>query len=164
MPSHIRKDDEVIITAGQYRGQTGKVLAIDHKNSRVIVKGPGIKGMVKTLRPSRINAQGGQVEVDRSFHISNVSPVVDGKPSRVRFQTRDDGSKVRVAARGGSVLGTLVSADRAKAKKQGKKHHHAAGAAKPVKKAPAKKAASDKPAASKTTSKKTSSKKSAAGA
>ena len=39
--------------------------------------------------------------------MSNVSPVVDGKPSRVRFVTKPDGSKVRVAARGGKELHTL---------------------------------------------------------
>jgi hypothetical protein len=36
-----------------------------------------------------------------------VSPVVDGKPTRVRFVTKPDGSKVRVAARGGKELHTL---------------------------------------------------------
>lgn len=41
------------------------------------------------------------------IHMSNVSPAVDGKPSRVRFETRPDGSKVRIAARGGAVLHTL---------------------------------------------------------
>jgi large subunit ribosomal protein L24 len=38
---------------------------------------------------------------------SNVSPVVDGKPSRVRFETEKDGSKVRVAVRNGKKLHTL---------------------------------------------------------
>jgi hypothetical protein len=36
-----------------------------------------------------------------------VSPVVDGKPTRVRFETRPDGSKVRVAVRGGKDLHVL---------------------------------------------------------
>ena len=38
---------------------------------------------------------------------SNVSPVVDGQATRVRFETNDDGSKARVAVRGGKVLHTL---------------------------------------------------------
>jgi ribosomal protein L24 len=41
------------------------------------------------------------------IHISNVSPVADGKPTRVRFATKADGSKVRVAARNGAELSTL---------------------------------------------------------
>lgn len=133
MPAHVRKGDDVIITAGEFRGQTGKVLSVDPGSQRVIVKGPGIRGAVRTLRPTRINPKGGQVEVDRSFHISNVSPVVDGKPSRVRFQTKSDGSKVRVAARNGAELSVLRSAARSKA--SGKP----AATAKPAAKAPAKK-------------------------
>lgn len=164
MPSHIRKDDDVIITAGNYRGQVGKVLSIDHKNSRVVVKGPGIKGQVKTLKPTRLQPQGGQVEIDRSFHISNVSPVVGGKPSRVRFETKADGSKARVAARDGSVLSTLVSAERAK-KKHASGRPAAAGktrAAAAPKPAKASAGAASKPKAPKAP--KSTSKKSAAGA
>ena len=37
--------------------------------------------------------------------------VVDGKATRVRFQTAADGSKVRVAARGGKVLSTIRKAE-----------------------------------------------------
>jgi len=34
-----------------------------------------------------------------------VAPVVDGKPTRVRFETRSDGSKVRIAVRSGEPIG-----------------------------------------------------------
>jgi ribosomal protein L24 len=44
------------------------------------------------------------------IHISNVSPCVDGKPTRVRFEVGEDGSKTRVAARDGSELHVLRSA------------------------------------------------------
>ena len=37
--------------------------------------------------------QGGVIEQEMPIHISNVSPVVDGKPTRVRFETRPDGSR-----------------------------------------------------------------------
>lgn len=107
MPAHVRKDDDVIILTGDYRGQTGKVVRVIPKSGRVIVRGPGIDGIVKNMRRSRVNPEGGRVELDRSFHISNVSPVVDGKPSRVRFTEKKDGAKVRVAARGGKELGQV---------------------------------------------------------
>lgn len=129
MPAHVRKGDDVIITAGQFRGQTGKVLSVDPGAQRVVVKGPGIRGVVRTVKPNRINPKGGQVEVDRDFHMSNVSPVVDGKATRVRFQTKSDGSKVRVAVRGGSELSVLRRGDSAgKKTKAGAK---AAGASTP---------------------------------
>jgi large subunit ribosomal protein L24 len=73
--------------------------------SQVIVKGLNMR--TKHLKPTRINPQGGIITKEAPIHISNVSPVVDGKPTRVRFQTRDDGSKVRVAVKGGKVLGPV---------------------------------------------------------
>lgn len=105
MPSHIRKGDEVVITAGRFRGKTGKVVRLIKKHDRVVVQGPGIDGITRNVKPTRVNPEGGQVDVDRSFHVSNVSPSVDGKPSRVRFQTKPDGSKIRVAAKGGQQIG-----------------------------------------------------------
>ena len=47
------------------------------------------------------------LSVNMSPHMSNVNPVVDGKPTRVRFEIKKDGSKVRVAARGGKELGVV---------------------------------------------------------
>jgi len=46
------------------------------------------------------------VTIEAPIHMSNVSPVVDGKPSRVRFETKD-GVKTRVAVRGGKSLGQV---------------------------------------------------------
>mgnify|MGYP001030500705 CR=1 FL=1 len=105
--AHVKKGDEVVITAGDYRGKTGKIVKVDKDRDRVTVQGAGIEPIRKTLRPTRVNPQGGVTEIDRTFHISNVSPTVGGKPTRVRFEVGDDGSKKRVAARDGSVLHTL---------------------------------------------------------
>lgn len=114
MARHIRKGDEVIITAGDYKGQTGTVIRVITDSDRVIVKGAGIEGYPKNLKPSRVNPQGGRVTLDRSFHMSNVSPVIDGKPSRVRFEIKKDGSKSRVAARGNKDLGQISPAKKKK--------------------------------------------------
>jgi large subunit ribosomal protein L24 len=119
MPKHIRKGDEVMIRSGDYKGATGTVVRMLTKQDRVIVKGPRIPGITKNLKPTRVNPNAGQVTVDRSFHVSNVSPVVDGKAARVRFETKKDGSKVRVAVAGGKVLkelGTVRSATAGKKK------------------------------------------------
>lgn len=105
--AHVRKGDEVMVTAGEFRGQLGKVVRVDPERERVTLQGAGIRPVRKNIRPTRVNPQGGQTEVDRTFHMSNVSPVVGGKPTRVRFETRPDGSKYRVAARDGSELGRL---------------------------------------------------------
>jgi large subunit ribosomal protein L24 len=60
----------------------------------------------KHLKPSQANPQGGEIEVEMPIHISNVSPVDgEGKATRVRYETRADGSKVRLAATTGEQLG-----------------------------------------------------------
>lgn len=105
MPRHITKGDTVIITAGNDKGLTGEVLRVFTKQNRVVVQGINVRS--KHLKPSQANPQGGIVRHEMPIHISNVSPVVDGKPTRVRFETKKDGSKVRVAVRGGKELHTL---------------------------------------------------------
>ncbi len=105
MPRHIRKDDQVMVLSGNERGATGKVLRIITKTDRVIVQGVNIRA--KHLKPSQANPQGGIVRREMSIHFSKVSPMVDGKPTRVRFATGKDGTKSRVAVKGGKVLHEL---------------------------------------------------------
>lgn len=118
MPRHVRKGDNVIVTSGSHKGKTGTIMRVLNGDSpietRVIIKGLNLR--TKHLKPNRLNPQGGIVTREAPIHISNVSPVVDGKPTRVRFVVKPDGSKVRVAARGGKELGVVRSAD---AKKPG---------------------------------------------
>ncbi len=105
MPRHVRKGDQVMVTQGSDRGKTGEVIRVYPKEDRVIVRGIAMR--TKHLKPSQKNPQGGIYTKEAAIHISNVSPVVDGKPTRVRFETKSDGSKVRVAARGGKELGVV---------------------------------------------------------
>ncbi|MCZ6445540.1 MAG: 50S ribosomal protein L24 [Phycisphaerales bacterium] len=105
MPRHITKGDTVIVTAGNDRGATGEVLRVLPKQDRVVVQGINIRA--KHLKPTQANPQGGIVRREMPIRISNVSPVVGGKPTRVRFLTKPDGSKVRVAVRGGKELHKL---------------------------------------------------------
>src|SRR6185503_7131701 len=95
MPRHIRKGDTVMVRSGNERGATGEVLRILTKADRVVVQGVNIRA--KHLKPSQTNPQGGIVRREMPIHMSKVSPVVDGKPTRVRFESHKDGSKTRVA-------------------------------------------------------------------
>lgn len=105
MPRHVRKGDQVIVTSGDHKGQSGEVLEILTKSDKVLVKGVNVKS--RHVRPTQINPKGGIITKEMPLHISNVSPVVDGKPSRVRFETKSDGSKDRIAVRGGKSLGQV---------------------------------------------------------
>lgn len=105
MAAHVRKGDQVMITAGDHKGKVGEVSRVIPGEQRVVVRGINLR--TKHVKPSRTNPQGTIITREAPIHMSNVSPVVDGRATRVRFQTRDDGSKVRVAVRGGKVLGVL---------------------------------------------------------
>jgi large subunit ribosomal protein L24 len=109
MPRHVRKGDSVIVTAGNDKGAVGTVLRVivgaTPNDERVVVQGVNLR--TKHLKPTQTRPQGGVVRREAAIHVSNVSPVVDGKPTRVRFTTKPDGSKVRVAARGGRELHAL---------------------------------------------------------
>lgn len=105
MPRHIRKGDTVVVTAGNFKGAVGEVLHVDGDAGTCVVKGVNVRA--KRLRPNANRPRGTTVRTEYPIHMSNVSPAVDGKPSRVRFETRPDGSKVRIAVRGGAVLHTL---------------------------------------------------------
>ena len=110
MPRHIRQGDLVLVRTGNERGKTGKVLRVDAKNDRVIVEGVNLR--FRHVKRSQAHPEGGRIQKEMPIHISNVQPVSPstGKPTRVRFETREDGSKVRVAVRGGDVLSTLRKA------------------------------------------------------
>ncbi|MCB9837940.1 MAG: 50S ribosomal protein L24 [Phycisphaeraceae bacterium] len=161
MPRHVRKGDTVIVTSGKDKGKTGAVLHVYPADDRVLVQ--GVNMVTKNIRPTQANPQGGVVHREAAIHISNVSPVIDGKPSRVRFERKADGSKVRVAVRGGSELGVVhgprekkpggAPAPAATRKKTAKKASKKAQAKKTAKKAATKKS-------TKKTAKKAASKKS----
>jgi len=112
MPRHVRTGDLVMVRSGgrgakSQRNTIGKVLRVisgkSPNSDRVVVEGVNI--CKKHAKPSQSNQQGGIVQKEMPIHISNVMPVVDGKPTRVRFETKADGSKIRLAVKGGQVLG-----------------------------------------------------------
>ena len=67
---HVKKGDEVVITAGSEKGKRGKIIDISVKRERVIIE--GAKMIKKHTRKSQQNPQGAIVEREGSIHISNV--------------------------------------------------------------------------------------------
>jgi large subunit ribosomal protein L24 len=123
----IKKGDTVVFIAGKeyarfdsngkrnpYRGQ---VIAVDPRNGKVKVEGAMIVKKHRKAVP-QMNIEGGIIEKEAWVDISNVA-LVDpetGKPTRVKYETRD-GKKVRVAAKSGKVIGETTKT----AKKEKKK-------------------------------------------
>lgn len=66
----IRKNDNVIVIAGNDKGSTGKVLKVFPKVSKVIVEGINIRK--RHTKPSQKSPQGGIIEKEAPIHVSNV--------------------------------------------------------------------------------------------
>jgi len=101
----VRKNDEVIVIAGKDRGKRGRVLQVLPERNRVVVEGVNMIKRHTKPNPQK-NVKGGIVEREGSIHASNVQPVdpETGKATRVGRKVLDDGRRVRVSRRSGSVL------------------------------------------------------------
>ena len=66
----IRKNDNIIVIAGNDKGKTGKVLKVFPKESKVIVEGINIRK--RHTKPSQSNPQGGIIEKESPVQVSNV--------------------------------------------------------------------------------------------
>jgi len=119
----IKTGDSVMIISGKDKGKTGKVVGvlplqgkviiIDEVNKRTDEQGnevptplnaaiKHIKGQPTAQNP---NPQGGRVAIPLPIHVSKVALVNgEGKPTRIRIQQNADGTKVRIAVKGGQAI------------------------------------------------------------
>lgn len=99
----IVRNDEVVVIAGNHKGEKGKVKRVLHDKDRVIVE--GINKVKRHMKPSQLNPEGGIIEKEASIHVSNVALIdpESGKPTRVRFEG-DGKDKKRVASKSGKEL------------------------------------------------------------
>ncbi len=101
---HIKKGDMVYVNAGNSKGQSGKVLAVDVEKQRAIVEGLNI--VKKHTKPNSKNPQGGIVEQEAGIHISNLQPLdpKSGKATRIGRRLNDQGKLVRYAKKSGEEI------------------------------------------------------------
>ena len=100
----IKKGDRVVVLQGKDRGREGTVLEALPKLDKVIVEGVNVAR--KHQKARRATQQAGIVDKIMPVPVSNVAVVSprDGKPTRVGFRQRDDGTKVRICKRTGAEL------------------------------------------------------------
>ena len=99
----IKKGDSVVIRSGKDKGRSGTVLQVMPKDGKVLVE--GINVAARHRKPTQANPQGGIDRIPAPMHISKVglADPKDGKPTRVRFETKD-GKKLRVAVKSGETI------------------------------------------------------------
>jgi len=100
----IKKGDSVVVLSGKDKGKAGTVTQVMPKEGKVVVEGMNVA--TRHRKPSQANPQGGIERREAPMHISKVAVAdpKDGKPTRVRFDVKKDGSKVRVAVKSGEII------------------------------------------------------------
>ena len=101
----VRKGDQVVVIAGRDNGKRGRVLEVDPAAAKVKVEGVAVVKHHQKANPGA-GRGGGILEKEAFISISNVQLIdpQSGKPTRVRYEVAEDGSKTRVAARSGHAL------------------------------------------------------------
>jgi large subunit ribosomal protein L24 len=94
----------VKIIAGKDKGKTGRVIRVMRDEGKVLVEQANM--VKKHRKPSQTNPSGGIVDIEAPIDLSNVM-LLDGKTgkgTRVKITKNQDGSKVRVAVKSGTVF------------------------------------------------------------
>lgn len=84
---HVKKGDTVKVLAGEYRGQTGKLIEMLPEKNKALVEGINI--VKKHNKPSAANPQGGIAEQEAPIHLSNLM-LVDSKGEATRIGRKKD--------------------------------------------------------------------------
>jgi len=101
---HIKKGDTVIVTAGNSKGQQGRVLEVLRDKDRAIVEGVNMAS--KHTKPNTDTPQGGIIKTESPIHISNLMLVdpSNGKPTRIGRRLNNKGKLVRYAKKSGEEI------------------------------------------------------------
>lgn len=100
----LKKGDTVVVLSGKDKGKTGTVQQVHPQENKVTVE--GINVVKRHLKPTRVNPQGGIVEVTKPIWVSKVAIVepTSKKPSRIGYGIGKDGAKVRVFKKTGKEI------------------------------------------------------------
>lgn len=106
---HVKKNDQVLILTGEYKGKRGKILKVFPKQNRVIVE--GVNFISRHMKPSQTMPQGGIVKKEAPVHVSNVM-LIDPKtnePTRIRHDfLSSEGKLSRKKARYSKKSGEII--------------------------------------------------------
>jgi large subunit ribosomal protein L24 len=104
MGMKIRKGDIVMVIAGDDRGKTGRVLAVDAEKQRVVVE--KVNFVKRHTKARKQGVQSGIIEKEAPLHLSNVLiyDAKSGRGTRVGVRVLPNGKRERVSRASGETL------------------------------------------------------------
>jgi large subunit ribosomal protein L24 len=88
---HVKKGDQVEVISGNFRGSSGRILAVFPGKQRVLVE--GVRIIKKHLRKSQDNPSGKIAEREGPIHISNVKLIEREKKTEKKAAKRSKKEK-----------------------------------------------------------------------
>jgi large subunit ribosomal protein L24 len=100
----LKKGDTVVVRAGKYKGQTGKITAVHPRENKVTVENINI--VKKHMKPNRDHPQGAILEITKPMWVGKVGIVepTSKKASRIGLKLNDDGTKTRIFKQSGKEI------------------------------------------------------------
>ena len=100
----IVKGDRVKVIRGNHRDSEGTVLRTIPSEDRIVVEGVNMRK--RHERPTQDNPEGGIITFEAPIHVSNVMLIdpTSGDASRTRLRVEADGTKERIAVKGGNPI------------------------------------------------------------
>lgn len=95
MKLNVKKGDKVKVITGKDKGSVGKVQRVMPQDNAVLIEGLNLSK--KHAKPSKINPQGGVIDMALPIDVSKVMVVCEGcgKTTRVRHERSADGTVIR---------------------------------------------------------------------
>lgn len=99
----IIKNDKVLVTKGKDRGKISTVSHVFKKTNKVVLT--GLNKFKKHIKPSKLNPQGGIVDIESPISISNVIIICPScnKQTRIGYQILKD-KKIRICKKCGQSI------------------------------------------------------------
>ena len=91
----LKVGDKIVVIAGSYKGKTGSIESVLPKTNQVIVKGVNV--VKRHRKPSQFEP-GGIDQITKPIFAAKVAILEpeSKKPSRIGYQIKDNGEKVRI--------------------------------------------------------------------
>jgi large subunit ribosomal protein L24 len=105
MKSNVKKNDQVLVTAGKNRGARGRVLRVLADKGKAVVE--RVNMMKRHTRPNpQRGVKGGVLEREAPIQVSNLMVICPecGKPSRLGRKRLEDGRGQRVCKQCGATF------------------------------------------------------------